>query len=112
MGKHKTNREKQLLIDKKKNLVIEQALHFSKKRFKKFDEIIVRLFEKEDLSSFFSDKRILKIHTCFNNSLGKNSFSLRVLLKDVFIYLNKNSELISDDVYIHAVYNMVQFRAH
>jgi len=112
MGKHKTNREKKLLIDEEKNLVIEQALHFSKKRFKKFDEIIVQLFEKEDLSAFFSDNRIRKIHTCFNNSSGKNSLSLRGLLKDVFIYLNKNSELISDEVYIHAVFNMVQFRAH
>ena len=112
MGKHKTNREKQLLLDEEKNLVIEQALSFSKKRFKKFDEIIVRLFEKEDLSSFFSDIRIWKIHDCFNNCSSRNSLSIRSLLKDVFIYLNKNSDLISDELYIHAVYNMVQFKAH
>jgi hypothetical protein len=34
--------------------VIKEMLHYSKKRFKKFDEVILQLYENKDLSKFFN----------------------------------------------------------
>ena len=52
--KHKTEREKQLLKTAEQEAVIAHALHFSRKRFKKFEEIIEQLYQGEDLSFSFA----------------------------------------------------------
>ena len=65
--KHKTEREKQLLKTAEQEAVIAEALQFSRKRFKKFEDIIGQLYLGEDLSFSFSDRRIWKINKCLNN---------------------------------------------
>lgn len=109
--KNKTEREKQLLLNQEREDVIQQALCFSRKRFKKFEEIIHQLYVNEDLSFSFSDRRIWKINECFNH-LSSTTTAERKILKDVLVYLDDHSELVSDEEYIQAVYNMVLFRTH
>jgi hypothetical protein len=113
MGKKlKSQREEQLLLKQQSDQLIEDALRFSKKRFKKFDEIITDLYAGANLSRFFTDVRILKISECFNKLPTKKNVSEKKLLKDVLIYLDKNSLLVSDANFIQAVHNMVQFKTY
>ncbi|WP_462250991.1 PcfJ domain-containing protein [Ferruginibacter sp.] len=110
--KNKTEREKQLLKTAAQEAVIAQALQFSRKRFKKFEDIIVQLYLGADLSFSFSDRRIWKINECFNNFSSKVKAADRKILKDVLILLDAKSELVSGEAYIQVLYNMVQFRAY
>jgi PcfJ-like protein len=115
MAKEKQNkieREKQLQLTSEREVVIQQALLFSKKRFKKFDEIILQLYRNEDLSFSFSDRRIWKINECFNTFSSKAKSAERKKLKDVFIHLNNTTELLNAEEDIQAVYNIVLFRPY
>ena len=109
--KHKKIREQQLLATQQREELISKMLKFSRKRFKRFDEVIMQLYLGEDLRSFFADQRIMKVHACFTNTSKTNAMS-NAILRDVFLYLNKRSSLLSDEEYIGAVFNMVQFRAY
>lgn len=108
--KHKTEKEKQLLQTAEQEAVIEQALQFSRKRFKKFDEIIEQLYQGEDLSFSFADRRIWKIHECFGSFLTKTKAADRKMLRDVLIRLHKITELVSDESCIQALSNLVNYR--
>lgn len=110
MGKtSKIQREKQLLLHLEKEKLLEEALRYSNKRFKKFDEVIMQLYAGDKLNAFFgTDKRIWKINECFA-SVGKDT---RILLRDVFIYLDKTSSLIAAEDHIEAVINMAKFKAY
>jgi hypothetical protein len=110
MGKKtKREREKQLLLHIERENVLEEALRFSNKRFKRFDEVIHQLYAGENLNAYFAtDKRIWKISECFAG-IGKD---MKSLLRDVLIDLDKKSALISDEDFIQAVFNMVRFRVH
>ena len=110
--KHKTIKKQQILATQKKEGVINDVLKFSRKRFKKFDEVILQLYLNEDLSSFFTDCRIAKVHECFTKVSSKTKAVERTILKNVFVYLDKHSSLISNEDYIQVVFNMVQFRAY
>ena len=105
-------KEQELLATKQKEEVIANVLKFSKKRFKRFDELILRLYHGEDLSSFFADTRIAKVHTCFQLYSSKRWTLERTAMKNVFVHLHRQSQLFSDDGYIQAVFNMVRFKAH
>ena len=107
-----TEREKQLLKTAEQEAVIEQALQFSRKRFKKFEEIIGQLYVGEDLSFSFSDRRIWKINECFNNFSSKAKATERKIFRDVLIQLDAKSELVSGETYIQVLYNLVQFRGY
>jgi PcfJ-like protein len=109
--KYKTEREKQLLKTAEQEAVIAQALQFSRKRFKKFEEIIGQLYLGADLSFSFSDRRIWKINECFNNFSLKTKAADKKIFRDVLIQLDEKSELVSGEAYIQVLYNMVQFRA-
>jgi PcfJ-like protein len=109
--KHKTEREKQLLKTEEQEAVIAQALQFSRKRFKKFEEIIGQLYLGADLGFSFSDRRIWKINECFNNFSSKAKATDRKFFRDVLIRLDEKSELVNGETYIQVLYNMVQFRA-
>jgi hypothetical protein len=110
--KYKTEREKQLQKTAAQEAVIAQALQFSRKRFKKFEEIIEQLYLSEDLAFSFSDRRIWKINECFNHFSSKAKVVDRKFLRDVLIQLDAKSELVSDETYIQVLYNMVQFRSY
>lgn len=110
--KHKTEREKQLLKTAEQEAVVAQALQFSRKRFKKFEEIIGQLYVGKDLSFSFSDRRIWKINECFNNFSSKAKAADRIIFRDVLIQLDAKSELVSGETYIQVLYNLVQFRWH
>jgi PcfJ-like protein len=110
--KSRSEREQQMLVSLEKEQVIRLALQFSKKRFKKFEEIIHQLYMNEDLSSFFSDKRIWKINECFKAPSSKSKANDRKILRDVLVHLCSHSSLVSDEQHIQAVYKMVQFRAY
>lgn len=110
--KHKTEREKQLLKTAAQEAVIAQALQFSRKRFKKFEEIIGQLYLGQDLSFSFSDRRIWKINECFNNFSSKAKATDRKFFRDVLIQLDAKSALVNGEAYIQVLYNMVQFRAY
>lgn len=105
-------KEQELLATQQKEEIINCKLKFSKKRFKKFDEVILRLYQEEDLSSFFADRRIWKVHECFASVTAKGKAVERSIMKDVFTYLHNHSVLFSGEDYIHTVYNMIRFRAH
>ncbi len=48
--KIKTQLEEQLMLKQEREKTIEEMLLYSKKRFKRFDEVIIQLFENKDLS--------------------------------------------------------------
>ncbi|MBG9374763.1 PcfJ domain-containing protein [Panacibacter sp. DH6] len=110
MGKtSKIQREKQLLLHLEKEKLLEEALRYSNKRFKKFDEVIMQLYTGDKLNAFFgTDKRIWKISECFATA-GKDT---KILLRDVFIHLDKTSALIVAEEHIEAVINMAKFKAY
>lgn len=109
--KHKTEREKQMLKTAEQEAVIAQALQFSRKRFKKFEEIIEQLYQGEDLSFSFSDRRIWKINECFNSFSTTTKPAERKLLRDVLIRLCEKTELVAEESCIQALFNMVQNKA-
>jgi len=107
---HKREREEQLLLKQEKDKCLEDMLRYSNKRFKKFDDVILQLYEGKDLSRFFNtDKRMWKINECFSKF---DNAQTKAHLKNIFIYLEKYSSLTSDEFVIHAVYNCFQFRKH
>lgn len=110
--KHKKIKEQEQLASQQREELIENVLKFSKKRFKRFDEVILQLYKGEDLSSFFADRRIWKVHDCFSKVSSKAKPNERAILSNVFIYLHKQSSLLSGEYFIHVVFNMVQFRAY
>jgi hypothetical protein len=109
--KSRREKEKELEIKLNSDRNAESALQFSKKRFKQFEEIIDQLYANKDLSAFFADKRIWKIHQCFQQLASKMKFTERKILKEVLICLDKNSLLVSDEMYIQAVLNIVKNKA-
>lgn len=113
MGKqHRKEREKQFLLKQEEEKVLENILHFSKKRFKKFDEVILQLYNNEDLSAHFADRRIWKVNDCFSKFSSKSKLNDREILKDTLIHLNKYSSLILSEDFIRVVFNMVLYRAY
>lgn len=108
----KKRREKETRSKQDRKKVCEEMLLYSKKRFKKFDEVILQLYNDEDLSVHFSDRRIWKVNDCFCKFSSKAKLSDRIILKDALIYLEKHSSIILDEDYIQAVFNMVLFRAY
>ncbi len=89
-----------------------RVLQFSQKRFKKFEEIIFHLFRQEDLSAFYSDRRIWKIAECFKKMESAVHIKERELFKDMLVYLCRCSQLIADEQHIQAVFNIFLFRKH
>ncbi len=110
--KSKIERKKELQKDEEKEALIQQALLFSRKRFKKFDEIIEQLYKGEDMSFSFADRRIWKINECFSTFFSNAKVVERKKLKEVLLYLNEKTELLKEEENIHAVYNMVLLRAY
>ncbi|HRH59156.1 MAG TPA: PcfJ domain-containing protein [Chitinophagaceae bacterium] len=114
MGKKsKEERKRQFQLSEEKEKALSDVLRYSNKRFKKFDEVITQLYAGQDLSRFFNtDKRMWKINECFNSiSKNGNQYAAKSL-KDVFIYLDECSSIMSDENLIQAVYNAFQFRAN
>src|SRR5688572_23994116 len=105
-------KEQELLATKQNEEVIANVLKFSKKRFKRFDEIILRLYHGEDLSSFYADTRIARVHACFQLYSSKRWGLERTAMKNVFVHLHRQSQLFSDEGSIQAVFNMVHFKAY
>ncbi len=111
--KHKSQREEQSMLKQEREKLIQDMLQYSKKRFKKFDEVIVQLYENKNLNQFFTtDKRMWKINECFENVVKKNNQRAKTCLKDIFIQLDKSSLLIAEEGSIQAVYKAFQFRAN
>ncbi|MES2775339.1 MAG: PcfJ domain-containing protein [Bacteroidota bacterium] len=113
MGKKiKTEREKQLQQQQEREEIIHKLLRFSKVRFKRFEEVITRLFIGENLTAYFTDKRIWKIYDCFSMLSSKAKAGERKALKDLLIYLDKQSILVATEESIQVVWNIVQYRAY
>jgi PcfJ-like protein len=108
----KAEREKQVSLGKQKEEAVMKVLQFSKKRFKRFDEVITGLYEGEDFSPYFSDRRIAKIHEVFNGSSFGVKKGAKELLKKMFIHLSNNSIILSGEEHIQAVCNMAHFRGY
>lgn len=108
MKTRKAIKHEQLLAAQEKEEVIINALKFSRKRFKKLDEIILQLYLEKDLSSYFCDRRIWKINECFSGKPVKGEE--RAVLKNVFLYLYRYSSVMSGEDYIQAVFNMFKLR--
>lgn len=109
--KHKSQREQDLLKKQQEDAKIDEVLRFSKKRFKKFNEIIEQLYAGENLGRFnYTDTRIGKISEVFGRLKTNKHQPDRKLLKRVLIYLDEYSALVSDADHIQAIYNMIQFR--
>ena len=110
--KNKKEKQQQQLASKEKDEVINNALKFSKKRFKRFDEIVLQLYLGQDLSRFYADIRIWKVNECFGKLSTDTRPVDRAILKNVFVYLDKWSLLLSGEDLIQAIFNIVQFRVH
>lgn len=110
--KSKSERQKGLLLTLEREEMIQQALRFSRKRFKRFEEIITQLYAGDDLSFSFTDRRIWKINECFEDILSRKKPGGKRLLRDVLIHLADRSELVTGEEYIQVVYNAVLFKAH
>jgi PcfJ-like protein len=108
--KDKKIKEQQLLAIKQKEEVINNALKFSKKRFKRFDDVINLLYQGEDLSLFNADRRIARVRECFAKVPVETKPAGRAILKNVFVHLSKCSLLFADEDSIQALFNMIQFR--
>jgi PcfJ-like protein len=89
---------------------VTKTLLFSRKRFKKFEEIIFHLYREEDLSAFYTDRRIWKIAECFKNLQAARYAKEREQFKELLVYLSRHSRLVSDEEHIQAVYNIFLFR--
>ena len=105
-------KEQELLATKQKEELMNNVLKFSKKRFKKFDEVILRLYENEDLSSFFTDRRVATVYECFQKVSSKSKTMERDVMKNAFVHIYNHSSLFSGEEYIQTVFNMVLLRAY
>lgn len=100
------------MLKQEEEKALESILHFSKKRFKKFDEVILQLYDNKDLSAYFADRRVWKVNDCFSKISSKSKINDRIILKDVLIYLNRYSSLVLSEEFIQAIFNMVLYRAY
>lgn len=110
--KNKTITQQKSEVLQQREDTLHNVLKFSRQRFKKFDEVILRLYRNEDLSPYFTDRRIWKVHDCFSKLASNAKAADRLVLKNVLVYLDKNSALLADEAFIHAVFNAVQARAY
>lgn len=110
-NKSRKIKEHEFLAAEQREQTFNKALQFSKQRFKRFDEVIVRLYKKEDLSAYFSDRRVAKINECFSKVSAVRRSMERALMKNVFVHLHKHSVLFSAEEYIQPVYNMLEFKS-
>jgi hypothetical protein len=110
MSKRNKIREQGFSVQQRERL-INDVLRFSRKRFKRFGEIILSLYMGEDLTPFFTDLRIARVHAWFKQFSSKALAADKEVLKDILLYLNNNSLLFSDEEHIHSFYNMYQFRS-
>lgn len=94
--------------DAERERVIQDMLRFSRTRFKRFDEIIQSLYDGEDLSRYYADRRIWKMNDCFHG--GKIKSTDREPLRKVFTYLSQRTVVLANEYSIHAVLRMFQYR--
>ena len=109
---NKAEREKQSMLRQQKEQAVAMVLQFSRKRFKKFEDIIFALYQGEDLSTHFSDRRIWKIYDCFQKLGSKAKSRDKEIFKDMLEHLNGSAKVALDEAFIQAAYNMLLFRAH
>lgn len=112
--KHKSKAERtKLLADHiQKESAIELALQFSRKRFKRFDEIIEKAAALEDLSDWFADARISTLSMIFREYDTAGKTTERFIIRDCYHYLNRNSILLKGPEHIRAVHKIIRFRAY
>ncbi|MFT3682315.1 MAG: PcfJ domain-containing protein [Ferruginibacter sp.] len=108
----KKEREEQKAQLQRKVAIEEKVLQFSKKRFKKLDEVVEAISNGTDLSDYYADRRIWKINDCFQKYNSKAKARDREVLKETFIHLSRYSTLMSGEDYIGAVFSMVRFRSY
>lgn len=105
-------REQEMVAHQQREAQLNTALQFSRKRFKKFDEVITHLYEGGDLKPFFADRRIWKVYECFKSFCSKTNANTRAKFKDMLVHLSKSTFLLSGEETIQAVYNMFRFHSY
>lgn len=106
------NKQKELKKAAQKEQDLEELLRFSKKRFKRLDEVIENIFSGVQLQAHFGDKRIEKITHCFQKLKSKSKLKERICLMNTLIQLNSCSSLVKEEAYIQAIFNMVAQKAY
>lgn len=108
ISKHK---RKELLAERlQKNAAFATALKQSKKRFKKFDEVIEDEFYRRSTQDY-NDERIHTLRYYFRISKAKKHSETTLLFKNALQYLVKiRSAIIKHDALIKAVYNLCQYK--
>ncbi|MCX6318664.1 MAG: hypothetical protein NTW29_15385 [Bacteroidetes bacterium] len=91
---------------------IDLALQFSRKRFKRFDEIIEKAAGLEDLSAWYADVRISTLAVIFRQYEAIGKKTERIVIRDCYQYLNRNSILLKGPEHIRAVHKMIMFRRY
>ncbi|MFT3937125.1 MAG: PcfJ domain-containing protein [Chitinophagaceae bacterium] len=107
--KNKKIKEQEFLAAEEREESFKNALQFSRQRFKRFDEIIHRLYLREDLSRYFNDQRVAKVNECFSNVSSEKKSAEREFMKKVFLYLCKQSVLFTAEDLIQSVANLLAF---
>ncbi len=102
-------KREELVAKQQREEQLNNALKFSKRRFKKFDEVISLLYEGVDLRAFFADRRIWKVHDCFSKLSAQANGKSRVMFKEMLVHLSKCSSLLSGEESIQATFNMFRF---
>ena len=108
--KNKHIKEQKVVAEQQKEAELNNALQFSRKRFKRFDEVIMHLYEGADLRAFFADRRIWKVNECFTSLSFKTNLKARAKFRDMLVHLSKTTFLLSGEETIQAVINMFRFQ--
>ncbi len=110
--KFKSQIQQQLLQKQQRDDVLHERLAFSKKRFKKFDEVIALLYKYEDLSAHYNDARIRTLHYFFEKLNSKNNLQERATFKNILLHINKNSKIINEEVLMTPLFNVLKYKKH
>jgi len=102
-------KEQELVAERQREEQLNNALKFSKRRFKKFNEVILLLYGGADLSAFFADRRIWKVHECLSRFSVQRNEQTRTRFKEMLVHLSTCSLLISREESIQAAFNMFMF---
>jgi PcfJ-like protein len=91
---------------------LHKILCFSKKRFKRFGEVIEHLYLAKPLEEFAQvDERMRSVASCFDKLTGHKKKTERFKFKEMLLQLDGCSDLLKEGRLIEAVYNIFNFRA-
>lgn len=108
----KINKLSEALMHKKAyDEQLQNILCFSRKRFKRFNEVIEHLYLAKPLEEFAQvDNRMRSLAKCFEKLIGYKKAMARLAFKQMLLQLDGCSDLLKEGHVIEAVYKIFSFR--